>query len=100
MDGLTDAVTVELPAGKVSNRHSRRADRAKAARPNGRARRERLYQMDEGDSYGYRILHPTKGWQWFRERRIDNRNATQAKLTGALPWWAGVSALAQRAARG
>lgn len=95
-----DEVVVPIELSTGANRHQRRADRAKGFRPNGRARRDRLYQMDAGDSYGYRILHPTKGWQHFSEKRIDNRNATQGKLTGALPWWAGVPALMERAARG
>ena len=91
-------VPIELPS--QLNRHQRRAKAARAARPNGRPRREPLFQMDDGDSYGYRILRPTKGWQRYSERRIDARNTTQAKLTGALPWWAGVPALMERAARG
>lgn len=91
LPGHNDLHAIELPSRL--NRHQRRAKAAKADRP------ERHFEF-LGDGYGYRVLHPTKGWRRHTERRIDAVATTQAVLAGNLPWWHGAMARAAGLSRG
>jgi len=66
--------------------------------PGWKRRKAAERQTRDLDDGGYAVLHPTKGWRAFSQRRVSAFALTSLKRQGNAPWWLGIAAFEAGAA--